>query len=68
MYSFIFRKILYKTIHVKNFDEDNREFIHLFSDRFSIKQYISKILKKINENGFICLPKDPLSNNRYPKY
>ena len=46
MYSLVFRKILYQTIDRKNFEEDNRECIHLFSKRFSTNQYISKILKK----------------------
>ena len=68
MYSPLFRKILYQSIHIKNFEEDNRECIHLFSERFSIKQYISKILKNIIENIFICFPKDSLSNNTYPKF
>ena len=40
MYSPVFRKILYQTMDIKNFEEDNRECIHLFSVRFSIKQYI----------------------------
>ena len=46
MYSFVLPKILFQTIHIQNFEEDNREYIHLFSERFSTKQYKSKILEK----------------------
>ena len=68
MYSFVFRKILYQTIGIENFEKDNREYIHLFSEIFSIKQYKSKILKKIIENVFIYFSKGSLSNNKYPKF
>ena len=54
MYSFLLRKILYQTIHVQNFHEDNREHIHLLSEKFSIKQDICKILKNIIESVFNC--------------
>ena len=37
MDSFIFPLILYQTIPIQNLEEDNRECIHAFSERFSIK-------------------------------
>ena len=40
MYSLVFRKILLQTINIENFEEDNRECINLFSEKFSIEQYI----------------------------
>ena len=53
---------------MQNFEEDKREWIHVSSKRFSIKQYISKILKNIIENVFTCFSKDSLSNKTYPKF
>ena len=54
LFSRSWRKILYQTIHVQNFQEDNREHIHLFSEKLSIKQDICKILKNVIESVFIC--------------
>ena len=39
---------------MQNIQESNLECIHLFSERFSVKEYVSKIFKKIIENVFIC--------------
>ena len=68
MNSVVFRKILYQTIRIQNIEEHNRERIHLFSRRFSVKIYVSKILKKIIENMLICFPRDFLSNNTYKNF
>ena len=67
MYSYIFRKGLYQTINIQNFEKDNRECI-FFSVRFCVEQYIFKILKKIVENVLIYFPTDSLSNNTYPEF
>ena len=48
MYSFFFRKNLFQTIHDQNFEEDNQECIHLFSERFNIKQQIEKNFEEDN--------------------
>ena len=60
MYSIVFRKIHYETIQIQNTKEYNRDCIDLFYEIFSIKQYVSKIFKKIIENVLICFPKDSL--------
>ena len=47
MYSLVLWKILYEPVYIQNFEEDNPECImkDLFYKRFSIKEYISKILE-----------------------
>ena len=60
MYSIVFRKIDYETIQIQNTQEYNRDCIHLVYEIFSIKQYVSTILKKIIENVFNWFPKDSL--------
>ena len=47
MDSSVFQKILYRTTDIQNIKEHNRECIHLFFERFSFKQDISKILNMI---------------------
>ena len=68
MYSFIFSKILFQTIDIKNFEEDNQECIPWFSKRFFIKQYISKICKNLIRNVVTCFPKHSLRNITDPKF
>ena len=68
MYSLVFLKNLYETIRIQNFEEDNQECVHLFSEKFSIKQCTEKNLKKIVKNVFICFLEEPLPNNTYPKF
>ena len=53
---------------MQNIQEHNLECTHLFSEKFSMKQYVSQISKKIIKSVLICFPKDSLSNNTYKNF